>query len=864
MKYALFSFALAGFVLSAQGPIDKPNPIAKRHLLDRAAAAAGLKKAPRAAEIAPIQGTARLLVLLVEFGGTDTFEFIPSGEGRSGWDPFGIADTSEWTGTVGDCSRIVEKHKISGPTSFTYAGPLHNAIERPRSASDASGSLAWAEDFTPEYYRQMIFGNGLQFQYKRQDGSVMDSDATGFSLRNYYLDASGGLYDVEGEVIGWIKAPHSVWWYGAEPCPGRRSGSASAEMDGGIPGAGNGNSFVIDALEAAKSAYPDLDWKQFDADGDGVIDHLFVVHAGLGEEDSTTLLNRTSYGEATLWSSSASLSAPYWVAEGVAASAYIVLPENAALGVIAHEYAHNIGADDVYNIAGTGGESASSWTIMSDSWVGNPAGSTPAMFDALHLDRFGWLQPLIVNDPGVEYVVTLGQTSNFQPGESVYRGLQIQLPEGSGRLAVQPAGGYQWWGGQRDAQMSSMTLKAPFQLPPDQPATLSIDVAYEIEEGWDLFMVEASSDGGGTWTTLANDHTGCQMVGGWSAIGLLPNDLCAAGVQGFTGTSAGYPARHSERLDLTPMAGQSVIVRFRYFTDTAYNMDGPFVDNIVVTAGDAQVFADDAEAGGDGWDYAGSWERNDGSIRYSHSFYFQWRNTGPEGGFDRALADPKWSPGPLNTGLLVWYQNGRYTNNDVWKYLFHAPSFGPKGYLLAMDAHPAPYRHSYLVQGGYAHEAANFADRAQVRDAPFSRETTRAFFYQSGDKLVAVQGRPGVPVFSDSINYYPGLEMVSPAPRDPSPLRWMAADWNASAVMPSTISYPVRAPGYRAGDDFMFGCTANLTAGTYFCGFTGQKLETDGGAGDPASVGGQYGWNVEILEQTATQAKLRIWNSLGR
>jgi hypothetical protein len=39
-----------------------------------------------------------------------------------------------------------------------------------------------------------------------------------------------------------------------------------------------------------------------------------------------------------------------------------------------------------------------------------------------------------------------------------------------------------------------------------------------------------------------------------------------------------------------------------------------------------------------------------------------------------------------------------------------------------------------------------------------------------------------------------------------------------------------------------------------------RLVPADGGCGDPGEVDGQYGWNVEILSQTDSQATLRIWN----
>ena len=54
-----------------------------------------------------------------------------------------------------------------------------------------------------------------------------------------------------------------------------------------------------------------LNWADYDTNKDGVIDRLWIVHAGYGEEDNTTLMNRTSYGEAAVWSHSSAVSPDY-------------------------------------------------------------------------------------------------------------------------------------------------------------------------------------------------------------------------------------------------------------------------------------------------------------------------------------------------------------------------------------------------------------------------------------------------------------------------------------------------------------------------------------------------------------------------
>ena len=56
------------------------------------------------------------------------------------------------------------------------------------------------------------------------------------------------------------------------------------------------------------------------------------------------------------------------------------------------------------------------------------------------------------------------------------------------------------------------------------------------------------------------------------------------------------------------------------------------------------------------------------------------------GGYDSALGDPRFRYGPTNTGLLVWYNNNFYTDNEIYNYLHDSPSFGPKGTMLVVDA----------------------------------------------------------------------------------------------------------------------------------------------------------------------------------
>ena len=85
---------------------------------------------------------------------------------------------------------------------------MHNQIPRPKSAADRSGDTIWTEDFSPGWFEAFMWGNGVEFKYTRQDGSVVYENFLGKSVRDYFLDLSNGQYEITGDVIGWVQAPH--------------------------------------------------------------------------------------------------------------------------------------------------------------------------------------------------------------------------------------------------------------------------------------------------------------------------------------------------------------------------------------------------------------------------------------------------------------------------------------------------------------------------------------------------------------------------------------------------------------------------------------------------------------------------------
>ena len=124
-----------------------------------------------------------------------------------------------------------------------------------------------------------------------------------------------------------------------------------------------------------------------------------------------------------------------------------------------------------------------------------------------------------------------------------------------------------WWSNSGDSINS--TLTASLDLRGLTHATLSYELWYDIEEGWDYAYVAASLDGGAKWSIL-------------NAPGAAAEDPFGKnfGV-GYTGNSGGWT---TESVDLSKFAGEQVLLRFQYVTDDAANALGLCLRQAAVTS----------------------------------------------------------------------------------------------------------------------------------------------------------------------------------------------------------------------------------------------------------------------------------------
>lgn len=206
------------------------------------------------------------------------------------------------------------------------------------------------------------------------------------SVKEYFADVSGGKIDIQGEVIGPYRMPQSIATY--------------AGADNGIQSATpNARTLANDALTAAN---PDIDLAPYDNDGNGYVDAFIVVHAGRGAEET---------GAATdIWSHKWVLPSERTV-DGTKVYAYLTIPEDAKLGVSAHELGHLLfGWPDLYDTDNTS-EGVGNWCLMgSGSW--GLGGDRPVHPSAWCKSNQGWINVITQTGNGDVAIVDVKSSRN--------------------------------------------------------------------------------------------------------------------------------------------------------------------------------------------------------------------------------------------------------------------------------------------------------------------------------------------------------------------------------------------------------------------------------------------------------------------
>ena len=166
-------------------------------------------------------------------------------------------------------------------------------------------------------------------------------------------------------------------------------------------------------------------------------------------------------------------------------------------------------------------------------------------------------------------------------------------------IAAQPhSGQYFMWSNRGD--VTDLQLQHEFDLSNVKSATFKYWTWYDLEKDWDYAYVSVSEDGGKTWQLLhAPSMTNSNPTNanyGW----------------GYTGKSGGGDQAQwiQESIDLTPYAGQKIVLSFDVINDLAVNRPGLAIDDVQIPEINYQ---EGFENGDGGWQSAG-WIRTNNFV----------------------------------------------------------------------------------------------------------------------------------------------------------------------------------------------------------------------------------------------------------
>lgn len=204
------------------------------------------------------------------------------------------------------------------------------------------------------------------------------------SVHDYFYAQSYGKLDLEFDVIGPVTVSKNMASYGANDAQGNDIDPAG---------------MIKEACELAY-AKEKMDMSQYDWDGDGAVDQVYVIYAGYGE---------AAGGEAnTIWPHEWDIQGGGYslVLGGQRIRTYACSSELnggsgtyiSGIGTACHEFSHCMGIPDFYDTAGGGCFGMDAWDLMDYGSYGGD-GYEPTGYNTYEKWVSGWIEPTILTAP---------------------------------------------------------------------------------------------------------------------------------------------------------------------------------------------------------------------------------------------------------------------------------------------------------------------------------------------------------------------------------------------------------------------------------------------------------------------------------
>jgi immune inhibitor A len=197
------------------------------------------------------------------------------------------------------------------------------------------------------------------------------------SVKQYFIDQSDGKFSPQFDIYGPVTLPHDMAYYG------------------GTAGDGSDEKYRELLIDACTAMNDSLDFSQYDQDGDGNIDLVYVIYAGYGQSNGAA--------NETMWPKRFSgFTNPKFDGKGVnqagisnelfGKEGYPSDKRINGIGLFCHEFSHCLGLPDFYatkSITSVDNLGMEDWSLMDNGeYVGY--GYCPVAYTAWEREAMGW------------------------------------------------------------------------------------------------------------------------------------------------------------------------------------------------------------------------------------------------------------------------------------------------------------------------------------------------------------------------------------------------------------------------------------------------------------------------------------------
>lgn len=231
-----------------------------------------------------------------------------------------------------------------------------------------------AEDNLPDGY-EAYTGSYKNKNNLRNKGSVSD----------YFYDMSKGTYTPQFDVVGPYKLNQPSLYYGKGE---------------------NDNTYAL-VSDACKAADKDIDFSRYDADGDGMVDLVYIIYAGYPAS--------MSGNPNDIWPKSGPGNGSFGTYDGKKVCRYGVHAELnfgrelnqkngfllSGIGLFCHEFSHTLGLPDLYPTVDASKEDNQNpemWDLMDGGEYTYNGGYCPTPYSPWEMDAMGWATPIELSD----------------------------------------------------------------------------------------------------------------------------------------------------------------------------------------------------------------------------------------------------------------------------------------------------------------------------------------------------------------------------------------------------------------------------------------------------------------------------------